>query len=523
MQKIPERSLTFTLKPDDCEALVAQLGKAGAHWTAETKVLSLYLDTLDSAIGKLGFGYGIRRRGDVTLNDTQEALRRFARGLAGQSGWTTFRHALSVVAPPDARELQGLLRSPGTRSRLNVVFQSEAKRSFWSVSTGRGEANLTLEQSGIVNGGKTRLASLTLTYPIDLAAAALTFIAEIGKLIPLRLTGEALALEAYRHAGRRDVAVPNAITPRLMRTMSTAAAFQTIAYAALDHFLLAQVRVRFLRDVEGVHQARVALRRFSAAWRLFSALVEGSDGATLKEDLSKIKDALRTARDLDVLLGDVATLAADDPALPTAPVRRLLEARRERAYDALIAALNASETDGLLLRLVTWIEAGDWTRDAARAPDRVEPFATFVQRKFSKLIQKFQRRCEALEQASYRERHRTRIRAKNLRYGVEFLDHLVRLADGKGLRRQYRALIGALKHMQSFLGEENDVLMAHAYFAGLGQDEDPVAADAATATAGATLAARLSPSGKHKFHKTVAKARRELFDVKPFWLDLAEN
>ena len=523
MRKITERSLTFTLKPEDCEALVAQLGKSGAHWTAETKVLSLYLDTPGSEIGKLGFGYGIRRRGDVTLNDTQEALRRFARGLAGQNGWTTFRHALSVATPPDARELQSLLRAPGTKSHLHVVFQSEAKRSFWSVSAGRGAANLTLEQAGIVHDGNTRLASLTLTYPIDLAAPALTFIADVSKVVMLRLTGETLALEAYRSAGRRDVAVPSAMNPRLTPDMSMALAFQTIAYATLDHFLLAQARVRFLRDVEGVHQARVALRRFSAAWKLFSALVEGDEGAALKENLRPIKDALRAARDLDVLLGDVAALANDDPALPTAPVRQLLEARREKAYDALVAALDAPETDALLLRLVAWVEAGTWTRDSARATDRAQPFVVFVQRKFSKLIEKFERRCETLEQASYKERHRTRIRAKNLRYGVEFLDSLVRLADGKSLRKQHRALIGALKHMQSFLGEENDVLMAHAYFSGLGQDEGAVPADAATVTAGAALAARLSPSGKGKFHKTVAKARRELSEVKPFWRDLTKS
>ncbi len=101
-----EISLAFSLEPGDCEKLIAQLGIAGARWTAETKVLSLYLDTPESAIGKLGFAYGIRRRGDATLNDTQQALDRFMRGLPGEKGWTTFRHAMSVAAPPDARKLQ---------------------------------------------------------------------------------------------------------------------------------------------------------------------------------------------------------------------------------------------------------------------------------------------------------------------------------------------------------------------------------------------------------------------------------
>ena len=518
-----ERSLAFSLEPSDCEKLVAQLGLAGARWTAETKVLSLYLDTPESAIGKLGFAYGIRRRGDATLNDAQQALDRFMRGLPGQKGWTIFRHAMSVAAPSDGRKLQGLLRAANTKQQLQVAFQSETKRSFWSLPVAGGQTGMVLEQAAIAGMSDTRLARVTVTYSVALAAPVFAFISAAAKAVPMRMTGESLALEAYRHLGRRDVALPGAITPRLTLDMSAATAFQTIAHATIDHFLLAQARVRFLGDKDGVHQGRVALRRFSAAWRLFSPLVAGEDADVLKEDLQHIKNPLRATRDLDVLLGDLANCLVENSALPVPPVRKLLEARREKAYGALVSTLKAPETEVLLLRIVAWIDAGEWTRNAARAKDRDEPIAIFVQRKFSKLIQKFARRCDDLEQASATERHRTRIYAKNLRYGMEFLDNLVRIVGRKNLRKDQRAFVSALKRLQGFLGEENDVLMAHSYFAGLGRDKDPVAADEAARAAGTTIAAHLRPSGKRKFHKTVAKARRDLFEVKPFWLDLARH
>ena len=218
MPKGSEKTLRFALDPGDCELLLARLSKAGAHWTAETKLLSLYLDTPDSAIGKLGFGFGVRRRGDVTLNDTKEALRRFARSQPGAGGWSTFRHALSVAAPTDARELQKLLRGPNARQNLKLVFQSEAQHSFWSLPFG-GDAGLALEQANIANGIHTRLASLTLIYPDAAASLALGFIATLGKSVPLRLTGETLALTAYQTAGYRDVASPAAVTPRLTADM----------------------------------------------------------------------------------------------------------------------------------------------------------------------------------------------------------------------------------------------------------------------------------------------------------------
>jgi triphosphatase len=520
-RKTPESHLSFAIDPDDCVALTAEFGKAGAHWTAATKLLSLYLDTPDSAIGKLGFGFGIRRRGDVSLNDMRPALRRFARGLPGQNGWTTFRHALSVAVPLDGRRLQSVLRSADTK--LELIFQIEAQRSFWSLPLGQGHAHLTLEQADITHGAKMRLGHMTVTYAPEIAASVFAFVAKLEERIALRMTGETLALEAYREVGRRDAALPSAIVPRLSAEMSSAAAFQAIARAAIDHFLLAQARIRAARDSEAVHQGRVALRRFSAALRLFSSLTAGEGANALKKDLRPLKDLMRTARELDVRLGELAALAAKDKALPTAPVAKLLKARREKAYDALVAALDAPATEWLLLRLVGWIEAGDWTEDAARAKERAAPIGSFVQRRFNTLVEKFRHRCRGLERAGKEERHRTRIQAKNLRYGIEFLDHLVRAAPRKGLRKRQRAFVGALKHLQSFLGEENDALMAQHYFFTLGQNRDAVPADRTTVAAGKTLAARISPVSHRAFSKAVAKARGELFEAKPFWAELARR
>lgn len=514
-----EKSLRFALDPNDRDLLLARLSKAGAHWTAETKLLSLYLDTSDCAIGKLAFGFGVRRRGDVTLNDTQEALQRFARNQPGAGGWSTFRHALSVAAPTDARQLQKLLRGPNARQSLKLVYQSEAQQSFWSLPFG-GDASLVLEQANIVNAVHTRLAALTLIYPESAAGPALAFVAALGKSVPLRLTGETLALTAYQIAGHSDVASPAAITPRLTADASVAAAFQAIAHAAIDHFLLAQVRVRRLHDAEGVHQCRVALRRFSTALRLFRPLIAGAGVKAVKQDLNRIKSSLRAARDIDVLLARLAGKRAD-PAVAT--VRKLLEARREKAYAALVDVLNAPGTEDSLLRVVTWIEAGDWTADAARAGARAESIGTFVQRKFSKSVPKFHRRCAELEEASPAERHQTRIRAKNLRYGAEFFVGLAAGDDGKAFRKRLRGFVAALKKLQTFLGEENDAEMAQHYFARLAEDEDSVRADAAAIAAGAALAAKLRRRGKRQFHKGAEKAREALLEAKPFWTGLARD
>jgi CHAD domain-containing protein len=522
-RKNAERRLSFALRPEHCASLVAQLGQAGAHWTAETKILSLYLDTPDGVMGKLGFGFGVRRRGDTTLNDSREALRRFARNLPMQNGWTTFRHALSVAAPTDARKIQNVLRSSEVRRRLTVVFQSEAKRSFWSWPIVGENADITLEQARMVNGATAELALVTLVYPSGLSSPIHAFLAAISAKVPLRMTGETLALGAYRLAGHREIALPSFFLPRLHPDMAAGEAFQAIARAALDQFLLAKLRVQLWRDSEGVHQSRVALRRLSAAISLFSSLVSGDDLRNLKQGLRRSKEALRAARDLDVRLHDLAALASKNPELPSQSVRKLLAARRKKAYDLAVAALDSPQEEVLLRRLVEWIDTGDWTRDTKRSTKRAEPLSAFVQRTFGKLTRKLYRRCGELEDVSDEDRHRTRIKVKNLRYGAEFLDDLVNRASRNGSRKRHHAFVSALKHLQTFLGEENDARTAHDYFAGLTSDKDSSSANAEAVHAGTAIASYIKPSDPKTFHKMAAKLRRQLSDAKPTWEDLVRN
>ncbi len=144
--------------------MIAQLGIAGARWTAETKVLSLYLDTPESAIGKLGFAYGIRRRGDATLNDTQQALDRFMRGLPGEKGWTTFRHAMSVAAHPMRENCKASCALRARSSSLKSHSRARPNAAFGPLPVTGGQVGVVLEQGALAGVGNKRLAHLTVTY-----------------------------------------------------------------------------------------------------------------------------------------------------------------------------------------------------------------------------------------------------------------------------------------------------------------------------------------------------------------------
>ena len=192
----------------------------------------------------------------------------------------------------------------------------------------------------------------------------------------------------------RDVALPGAITPRLTLDMSAAAAFQTIAHATIDHFLLAQARVRFLSDKDGVHQGRVALRRFSAAWRLFSPLVAG-DRCQCRERrfAAHQKSVARRPRPRRAF-GRSREMFGQEcrPAGGARP-----QASRSATGKGICRACFDAQSAGdgsVLLRIVAWIDAGEWTRDAARAKDRDEPIGDFRSAQIQQAHPKIRAACD---------------------------------------------------------------------------------------------------------------------------------
>jgi CHAD domain-containing protein len=290
--------------------------------------------------------------------------------------------------------------------------------------------------------------------------------------------------------------------------MTMGEAFQTIAQACFDQFLLNEASVRDLRDPEAVHQCRVALRRLRAAMRLFQVRQDES----WRADLKRLLALLRDARDLDVLLAEQIK-----PLLAEAPNPRLsgflgeIELRRETAYDKLVAALQATQTKRFFLHLALWIEAGDfgdrhvWT----------ENFLGFARQRLAKNTRKLLKRGALVETHSDEERHETRIFAKNLRYSAEFMELLL---SGKAARGRYEDLLDAVKQIQQIFGEYNDAIAARQFFAE--RADNPLAPDREDGAAVHEIhepASPIDPEAEAAFLRKAKRAFRNLAETKPFW------
>jgi triphosphatase len=517
MRRIREIAYRFDLDPQDCAWLQDTLARYGANPAEETRDFALYLDTQQAEIGNHGVAFSVRRSGEITSEDLKSAVANAAAGLPEPQGWVRCVEPLSAATPSEARRWLGsFLHQRDALQSLRVLFHIETQASRWYLRAGEADVAVRIERARIsANRSQASFATaafLCKAEPPDF----FRLLAEISA--KLRLSAEEIALRGYRFCAILRNAHITAFAPKLTASMDAATAFQTIGRACVDHFLVNEVAVRVQRDREAVHQCRIALRRLSTGLRLFSSLVSGPGRATLRSDLKPLKAYLQKARDLDVLIADViAPAIGSDPPDASARLLRSIEERRDSAYAELVAALAAPRTAELLLRIVAWIEGGDWSLDPEREARRREKIPRFAERKLAKASRKFKERCAHLEAANQEQRHQIRIRAKNLRYGSEFFEALVEATDGKPARKRFRAFVAALRDLQTALGKQNDVRMAQRFLASLAQE---TGADRSAERAAIEALVAGIDASETEFQRKARKARRALAEVKPFWSEL---
>ncbi len=243
---------------------------------------------------------------------------------------------------------------------------------------------------------------------------------------------------------------------------SLATALAKIVGEQLERLTQHEPATRAGHEPEPLHQMRVAIRRLRAAMRFFEGALPARTRGALDDELRRLGRALAPVRDLDVQLErfgadephaeHAATHASDDPEAHAARHAAMLEAlrgwlgaQREAARAALLDALDGERYPRLVARLER-VAAGH-ERLLVRAR------TTAVSRRGADAIEKEHKRV--LKQGSRigsppraRDLHELRIRAKRLRYVLEFV------GDLSG--REGRQLVKDLADLQELLGEHQD-------------------------------------------------------------------
>ncbi|MGO4123824.1 CHAD domain-containing protein [Inquilinus sp. YAF38] len=285
--------------------------------------------------------------------------------------------------------------------------------------------------------------------------------------------------------------------------------FRAIAHSCIRQYRLNEAILLQRRDVEALHQARVAMRRLRSAFSLFKTVVTDRELEAIKQELRWASEPLGRARNHDVFLKRVTSGQAPQVVDATGFIELVSEGG-ERVYADVLAVLQSPRFVALMLRLAEWLERGPWTRrtsdDGQRSRERIENAAADI---LDSRWRKVRKRGKRLAKLDPTARHRVRIQTKKLRYAAEFFAPLY---QGKSKRRQHAKFPEALEAMQDGLGALNDIATGRELAAGLARQG---AAAEPAFTGGLITGAE--ESREPALLRQAAAAQRQLASAKAFW------
>ena len=460
-----------------------------------------YFDTEDARLNRAGIALRIRESADQ---------RELTVKISAVPNMTTRRNEWTVPTRRDHPDIPSLpakareLIAPVLGNlKLAPVAQTTIERLARRVKHCRSTIEIAFDRGDIhADTNSEPICELEL----ELKSGELADLLALALKLPLgpnlqwstRPKGERCHALAYDIPARAVRAGPIVLTP----TQDVASGFRAIGWNCLEQLLANYPLVIASGDSEAVHQSRVAIRRLRAAMALFRKIVKGRKMRVLRAELRAVATQLGKVRDLDVLLDRIGpnTLPDDQEA---AELFTHLRMRRQAALDASKAMLCSDQFQHLVMQVAFWLEAGAWTERCADGGGTLGPFAAEV---LARRRRKLRRKAKHLGKLSDRARHRARIEAKKLRYGMGFFDSLYDHEDAG----ESKQLTKALGRLQDQLGTLNDMTTIEKKRSDLFDDLDPLTAAKLSAklnnldTKADALRAKLIKSAK----KALARVRK---------------
>jgi inorganic triphosphatase YgiF len=496
------------------------LVRPGAKAVPEAKSLvSAYYDTPDCALQKAGFGLRVREvegRRIQTLKSEQE-------GVSVRGEW-------EFELNGDGLDLDALKDTPagelikGLNGALRPVFATRIERTAYPVRQGRSRIEAALDRGRVEAGDRTLdLCELELELKGGPQQGVYALAKRLAEATPIRLSFVSKAERGYRLlAGQTAADAIKQAKVRLRPGMTTRQAFQAIAAAALRQWAGNAAVLATVRRPEALHQMRVALRRVRTAMKLFEPMVADDAYARLTQELSWLAGELDLGRDTDVLIEETFRPAArrlHQQAGMSGLGERLLKLRT-KAYDRVIEVLAQPRHLNLVLDMAAWIDCGRWAdpADPKHGPLGDRPAEAMAREGLDKLRRQVKKRGKDLEWLDPERRHKLRIRAKRLRYGLEFFSGLY---EGDKDQDRLQAMLKTLKSLQDGLGVLNDLQVARGKGQALAEGGGKAAGDSeiegVQEAYAIGLAIGLRLTGELELLAKAAKDYDALMDIKPFW------
>jgi inorganic triphosphatase YgiF len=425
---------------------------------------SIYYDTPARSLRRNGLSLRVRQSGarfvqTVKLESAGDPLRR--------GEWEA---SVPSVAPDLALAMPFLLeelRSEIEHDGLQPVFTTDIHRHERIVELPTGTIEVAFDHGVLRAGDRSQqIGEIELELKGGSPSTVYDMALRLSEHGPVTPSIRSKSARGYDLAADAPPAARKPGKLRLDPLVPLDDAFATILRACLHHLLQSLPAAEDGRDVEGIHQLRVSLRRLRAAFDLMRSVGPLSRLESLRSEAKWLAQGLSAARDWDIFRK--STLPGIASACPSIggfdTLGEVAEQRRSDAYRKVGYVLADRRCTSFILGLGAWIETRGWRSDVP--PESLgqlaEPAANFARHLLSAQHAKVLKRGHHFKSLDPDERHRLRLAVKKLRYIAEFLLPLA------GPRKAAKRYADKLAGFQEELGAFNDMATTAKLLAGLG-------------------------------------------------------
>ncbi len=336
---------------------------------------------------------------------------------------------------------------------MRPAFEVDVERTSFMLEIGAGRIEASFDEGAIeANGEKLGVRELELELKCGDRSAlfnlARAFVAQAPlhpSLISKAERGHLLAGGAWGRAARSSM-------PRLAKDMTCRQAFQEICQTCLHDFHLNLPGLEKSDNIEALHKGRIAIRPLRAAMALFKPMIFDIAYRRLRDELKWLAGLFGAARDMDVLRANLPPPAAEDQAsMRAGELAGACNAKRLRAHQAVVEALDSERAWTLQLDLAVWIEDGRWQRQSSGTAEELIP--RYAGARLRKRWRKLVKQGAGLAKLASGARHQIRIEAKKLRYMAEFFGDVPGIAKD---HKRLKELIDCCEKLQAALGAIRD-------------------------------------------------------------------
>ncbi|WOH67788.1 CHAD domain-containing protein [Bradyrhizobium sp. BWA-3-5] len=413
---------------------------------SESDLTSTYFDTRKRKLKQHGLLLRVRQCNGKHV----QTIKKVSTGQFGRGEWESeLKDGHPDLGEADGTPLQEIA-SKKLRRKLRPVFKTSVRRTTLPVRSQGSEIEVAIDRGEIVAGRRSMpIEEVELELKRGRPRDLFQFARAVERKLAAELYLKGKSERGYDLVDGKDKEAVFAEPIELDHRMSAIEGFKAIAHATLRHFSGNIDAVRNL-DLEGVHQMRVGLRRLRAAISLFSNILSGAKTEQIKTELKWLSNQLARAREIDVFLQEKVEPVAGkiNPQRGIKAIEREFAARRDEALERARSAVSSGRCRAMLIELLEWIEAQDDGGKEAKL--EVGEFATEL---LNHRVKKIRKDGKTLQDMLPRERHKLRIKAKKIRYAVEFFESLF---PGKREQKELTRLSRHLKKIQSSLGSLND-------------------------------------------------------------------